>query len=68
MPVLLLREVTERTEAVEARTALLIGTERDNIVKNIKHFLEDPSIRKKFCGVDGRASQRILDTIQMFFA
>jgi len=72
VPVLVLRKVTERTEAVEAGAALLIGTEKDDIVKNIEQFLEYPSHRKKFCDVenpfgDGRASQRILETINKFF-
>ncbi len=72
VPVLVLRNVTERMEAVEAGTALLIGTEKDDIVNNIKHFLEDPSRRNKFRDIknpfgDGRASQRILETIQKFF-
>lgn len=72
VPVLVLRNVTERMEAVEAGTALLIGTEKDDIVNNIKYFLEDPSRRNKFRNIknpfgDGRASQRILEIIQKFF-
>lgn len=37
-PVLVMREKTERPEAVHAGTARLVGTKRDNIFKNFRAF------------------------------
>ncbi len=37
-PVLLMRDTTERPEAVEAGTVLLVGTDKNNIVKVVKWF------------------------------
>ena len=40
-PVLVLREVTERTEGVAAGTAILVGADREKIVRETKKLLED---------------------------
>jgi UDP-N-acetylglucosamine 2-epimerase (non-hydrolysing) len=40
-PVLVLREVTERPEAVEAGTVRLVGTERQQIVAETRRLLDD---------------------------
>jgi len=63
-PVLVLREVTERPEAVEAGTARLVGTERRRIVAEVERLLDDASAYERMARAvnpygDGRAAQRI---------
>ncbi|GAB3562096.1 UDP-N-acetylglucosamine 2-epimerase (non-hydrolyzing) [Spelaeicoccus albus] len=41
-PVLVMRDSTERPEAVEAGTVKLIGTDRERIVKEVSQLLDDP--------------------------
>lgn len=43
-PVLLMRESTERPEAIAAGTVLLVGTDKEKIVCNCKKLLEDNSL------------------------
>ncbi len=67
-PVLVMRDKTERQEAVEAGTARLVGTDPDRIVSEVAALLDSPSARKPFTAVenpfgDGRASSRIADSI-----
>ncbi len=67
-PVLVLREVTERQEAVEAGTAQVVGTEPENIVNKTIELLED---EKKYDYMtkatnpygDGKAGKRIVDLL-----
>jgi len=71
-PVLVLRENTERPEAIEAGTALLIGTDKDRIVSAVETLLHDRVIYNKMSTAinpygDGRASQRIVFTIENGF-
>lgn len=68
-PVLVLRNVTERQEAVEAGTVRLVGTEAKVIVREVLNLLDDPieyarrsKIKNPFG--DGHASQRIIKEIQ----
>ena len=42
-PVLVMRDVTERPEAVDAGTVILVGTCKKAIIKNINMLLRDPS-------------------------
>jgi UDP-N-acetylglucosamine 2-epimerase (non-hydrolysing) len=63
-PVLVMREVTERPEAVEAGTAKLVGTNRERIVEETTRLLEDREEYARMSRVlypfgDGQASQRI---------
>ena len=65
-PVLILRETTERPEAVTAGTAKLIGTDTEAVVKEAMELLtNDNSYQKMATAVnpfgDGQSSQRILD-------
>lgn len=41
-PVLVMREVTERTEGIDAGTARLVGTDRETIVREAAALLDDP--------------------------
>ena len=70
-PVLVLREVTERPEAIEAGTARLVGTDTDRIVSEVRRLLDDPHSFAEIAAVknpfgDGRAAQRIVDSLLGF--
>jgi UDP-N-acetylglucosamine 2-epimerase (non-hydrolysing) len=63
-PVLVLREVTERPEAVDAGTVRLVGTDRERIVTEALRLLDDPDVHARMAQAhnpygDGRASARI---------
>ena len=68
-PVLVMREVTERTEGIHNGIARLIGTKKENIVKEVVHLLENQneyeklSKQKNLYG-DGKASKKIVEIIQ----
>jgi UDP-N-acetylglucosamine 2-epimerase (non-hydrolysing) len=67
-PVLVLREKTERPEAVEAGTARLVGTDVDRIVSETERLLRDDEEYERRRRIhnpygDGRASERITDAI-----
>ncbi len=67
-PVLVMRETTERPEAVEAGTVKLVGTEIQKIVPNVEKLLTDDwayqqmSLAHNPYG-DGKASSRIIDVL-----
>ena len=70
-PVLVMRDNTERPEAVEAGTVRLVGTERDRIIAGVTQLLDDPATyavmaRAKNPYGDGKASQRIRDILRAF--
>lgn len=65
-PVLVLRNTTERPEAVEAGTVKLVGTNFEAIVKESQKFLDDEKEYKKMSKAhnpygDGYASKRIVN-------
>lgn len=67
-PVLVTRDVTERQEAVEKGTAMLVGTEIDKIVNKTLSLLDDQKIYNEMSSNfnpygDGKASKRILNII-----
>ncbi|WP_281177118.1 non-hydrolyzing UDP-N-acetylglucosamine 2-epimerase [Belnapia moabensis] len=67
-PVLVLREVTERPEAVELGVAKLVGTDPDHIVSEVSHLLSEPAAYAAMAkGVspygDGQAAERIADLV-----
>jgi len=63
-PVLVMREVTERPEAVEAGVVRLVGARAENIVMSVKDALEGPA-RTEIVNPygDGKAAQRIVAEI-----
>jgi UDP-N-acetylglucosamine 2-epimerase (non-hydrolysing) len=68
VPVLVLRDVTERPEGVAAGVVRVVGTDRAAIVQAAVDLLEDPvQYRRMASGAnpygDGRASQRIVAAI-----
>ena len=67
-PVLVMRETTERPEAIEAGTARLVGTDPARIVATANAYLDDASLRAASRVPinpygDGRASQRIIEDL-----
>jgi UDP-N-acetylglucosamine 2-epimerase (non-hydrolysing) len=65
VPVLVLRSVTERPEAVQAGVALLVGTEAAAIVSAANRLLDDSAAYKKMATAtnpfgDGHAGERIV--------
>lgn len=67
-PVLVMREVTERPEAVDAGTVQLVGTGRAAIVAAVTRLLDDPAAHAAYAGRinpygDGHACRRIVDCI-----
>jgi UDP-N-acetylglucosamine 2-epimerase (non-hydrolysing) len=72
-PVLILRELSERPEAIEAGTGVLVGTDRNRIEGEALRLLEDEPYRKSFAERgspfgDGEASSRIRTVIRDHFA
>lgn len=65
VPVLVLREVTERPEGVEAGTLKLVGTDTDLIVRETRRLLEDASAHAAMARAvnpfgDGHAAEKIV--------
>jgi UDP-N-acetylglucosamine 2-epimerase (non-hydrolysing) len=71
-PVLVLREKTERPEAVEAGTVKLVGTDEQRIVAEAVRLLEDPAEYQRMTRVhnpygDGHACERICGALASHF-
>ena len=71
-PVLVMRDVTERQEGIDAGTALLIGTKYENIVSSMKELLENSSSYLKMANAvnpygDGTASVKIAEILKKEF-
>lgn len=67
-PVLVLRDTTERPEAVKAGTVKLIGTERQKVYEETKYLLTDHDEYQRMANTcnpygDGKASKRIIGAI-----
>lgn len=65
VPVLVLREKTERPEALAAGTAELVGTDPERILSAADRLLEDPEAHRSMAQAknpfgDGRAAERIV--------
>lgn len=63
-PLLVLREVTERPLVLEGGTVLLVGTDRERIVRHVSELLDDAQLHARMSRVhspygDGHASERI---------
>lgn len=72
-PVLVLRNTTERPEAVKAGTVRLIGTDKDVVYAETKRLLTDQAAYDAMSNAvnpygDGKASQRIVQAILHAFA
>lgn len=71
-PVLVMRETTERPEAVQAGTVRLVGTEVEAITSGLAELLTDAEARRRM-GIahnpygDGQACGRVIETLAKFF-
>lgn len=71
-PVLVMRETTERPEAVEAGTVKLVGTDVEKIIREVTLLLNDHQAYQTMSQAhnpygDGKACQRIIDAIKHSF-
>ncbi|HMZ06812.1 MAG TPA: UDP-N-acetylglucosamine 2-epimerase (non-hydrolyzing) [Anaerolineales bacterium] len=69
VPVLVLREVTERPEGVQAGTVKLVGTDREKIVSTARLLLDNPEEHQKMAKAanpygDGHAAERIVRALE----
>lgn len=67
-PVLVMRDTTERPEALDAGTVKLVGTDYNRIVDNLSQLLTDPEEYNRMSRAnnpygDGKASPRIADAL-----
>ncbi len=68
-PVLVMREATERPEAVEAGTVKLVGADHDTIVRNVEELLTDEAAYRRMARAinpygDGKAAGRIVGILK----
>ena len=67
-PVLVMRDTTERPEAVEAGTVLLVGTNREKIEQGVSMLLNDSDCYRRMSEAvnpygDGKACERIIESL-----
>lgn len=72
VPVLVLRDTTERPEGIKAGTLKLVGTDEKTVYTSMKELLSDETAYKKMAHAqnpygDGKASQRIVESIAYEF-
>ena len=72
-PILVMREKTERPEAVAAGTVKLVGTDPHRIVSEAERLLDDEAEYARMARIhnpygDGQASSRIRTALQAYFA
>lgn len=68
-PVLVMRDTTERPEAVAAGTVRLVGTNVDNIIDGVAQLVEDPGVYTQMASTrnpygDGFASEKIISALK----
>ncbi|KUO68028.1 MAG: UDP-N-acetyl glucosamine 2-epimerase [Lutibacter sp. BRH_c52] len=68
-PVLVMRDTTERPEAVDAGTVILVGTDTDKIVAETSKLLNESELYNKMSALhnpygDGKACERIIEHIK----
>lgn len=68
-PVLVMRNTTERPEALESGTVKLVGTDYEKIVSNVSRLLDDSSLYAEMSNAvnpygDGHASERIVSFLK----
>ena len=67
-PVLIMRDTTERPEAVESGNARIVGADQSRIVAGVTSLLEDPTAHQAMANIrnpygDGAASRRIVEQL-----
>ena len=73
VPVLVLRETTERPEGTDAGATRLVGTAKDSIIEHALEVLDNPEVHRKMAQAknpygDGTASDQIATIIRSFFS
>jgi UDP-N-acetylglucosamine 2-epimerase (non-hydrolysing) len=73
IPTLVLRDVTERPEALATGNLALVGTDTDKIVATAARLLDDPAAhaamgRPAFPFGQGNAAEKILDGVEQYFS
>jgi UDP-N-acetylglucosamine 2-epimerase (non-hydrolysing) len=68
IPTLVLRDVTERPEGVDAGVLQLVGTDTERIIKTVHSLLDDPEAYQKMARAvnpfgDGHAADRIVQAL-----
>ncbi|MGM1065456.1 non-hydrolyzing UDP-N-acetylglucosamine 2-epimerase [Saccharothrix sp. Mg75] len=71
-PTLVLRDVTERPEAVASGTARLVGRTREQVVRHVTGLLDDPTQRELMASAanpygDGNATERVVGALAHYF-
>lgn len=72
VPVLVLRDTTERPEGIEAGTLELVGTDEEMVYERTKALLQDDKLYNSMSRAanpygDGRASERIVNALLHYF-
>lgn len=70
-PVLVMRDTTERPEAVDAGTVILVGTDKQKIITEAQALLDDKDKYKEMSSLhnpygDGKACERIVEFIKKY--
>lgn len=68
-PVLVMRDTTERPEAVDAGTVKLVGANKKNIINGVNELLNDDDVYRRMSNAinpygDGKASERIVSFLK----
>jgi UDP-N-acetylglucosamine 2-epimerase (non-hydrolysing) len=71
-PVLVMRDVTERIEGIEAGTAMLVGSVKENIVETTINILSNEELYEKIAKTknpygDGTSCKQILNITNRIF-
>ncbi len=72
IPVLVMRETSERPEAISAGTVKLVGTSKENIISNVQTLLEDNLIYQNMSEAsnpygDGCSSEKIVNILKSVY-
>lgn len=72
-PVLVMRETTERPEALEAGTVRLVGADTQKIIEETELLLDNPAEYRRRCSIanpfgDGKAAAKIADALEERFS
>lgn len=72
IPVVVLRNETERQEAIDAGTVVLAGTEKEDIVREVSTLFDDEERYRQMSRAvnpygDGHASERIIQALLQYF-
>jgi UDP-N-acetylglucosamine 2-epimerase (non-hydrolysing) len=71
IPIIVLRDVTERPEVVEVGAAKLVGTDTNKIVNTFNHIADTPSVYRRMSSAknpfgNGKSSQTIVKSLNKF--